>query len=114
MADRATYIVEVGGFIKIGRSTCLGYRMYNLQAGCPLRMTVLAIIPGVEAEGALHRRWLSAGVRGEWYHADPALVNFATQYPTAAEDRAMAETGLLKAWTQVCAGNAPRWRRHHG
>ena len=66
-----------GGLIKIGRTDDIERRFATIQACCPVRLHVLAIVPGYfEAEKHLHRRFSYCRRHGEWFEASVGLLEF--------------------------------------
>lgn len=62
--------------VKIGFSRSPQKRLRELAAASPVLLDLLATAPGRECdERALHERFLSLHVRGEWFNASPELMN---------------------------------------
>lgn len=60
--------------VKIGRSVDVEARLDWLQMYCPLRLRLLASVDGWGGlEQALHERFESDHIRGEWFRDGPAL-----------------------------------------
>jgi hypothetical protein len=64
------YLIRSGsdGLVKIGFSETVHKRLTKMQVGSPDKLTVLRILDGgKELEAALHARFKSYRVRGEWF-----------------------------------------------
>jgi hypothetical protein len=64
------YFVQEGdrGPVKIGRAVDPERRVRDLQTGNPTQLELRHVLPGAsDLEGALHRRFEPALIRGEWY-----------------------------------------------
>lgn len=63
------YFIAAGEHVKIGHTTGdPAKRMEGLQVGCPFKMKLLGTIPGTrEVERALHSRFRSSALGGEWF-----------------------------------------------
>jgi hypothetical protein len=64
------YLIRSGsdGLVKIGFSKTVHKRLTKMQVGSPDKLTVLRILDGgKELEAALHARFKSYRVRGEWF-----------------------------------------------
>jgi hypothetical protein len=77
----AVYFVQdggPGGHIKIGFTAGNPHsRIAQFRTGNPRPLTLLASIPGGEAEEkALHKRFESLRESGEWFRSDPRLLGF--------------------------------------
>lgn len=74
--NEVVYFVRcgVGGPIKIGRTTALMARARSIQANAPGSIHIVAAIMGsADLEAALHRRFDSHRLNGEWFAAAPVL-----------------------------------------
>jgi hypothetical protein len=70
----SVYIIRFDSRIKIGFSTNVRQRMYNLHPD-----EVLAIVPGTMLdEQRVHRRFEALRITGEWFRSAPDLLQFAT------------------------------------
>ena len=61
------------GPVKIGYSRDIGRRFRVLQTGYPVRLFLVAVVPGgSEVERQYHRRFAAHHLRGEWFalHSD--------------------------------------------
>ncbi len=79
--------------VKIGSSTEPEVRLGEIQWGCPLLLTLEAILPGgIEEEFALHRRFSDDRIRGEWFtitdHIELVIKSGAIPHTTAKIYRA--------------------------
>lgn len=84
------YFVEAVGVarIKIGWSSFedVTSRIEDLQTGCPFDLRLLGVMPGSpQHEGEIQRRFARAHARGEWFHAEPALLAFIEAASKTAE-----------------------------
>lgn len=73
------YFIQVGvdGPIKIGFSSDVAQRLRTLQTGHTEKLRLLHKQVGTkEDEAALHRKFRNIHIKGEWYEADPSLVEF--------------------------------------
>ena len=70
------YLVRAGDRIKIGYAESdVPGRIKTLQTGCPTPLTLLATFPGGRSvEASLHRRYAHLRTTGEWFRADPVLL----------------------------------------
>lgn len=68
---------EDGRFIKIGATKHLLDRLTRIQSNCPLKLTVLKELQGTyELEQLLLSIFSRFRIHGEWFEADPVLVQF--------------------------------------
>lgn len=69
---------DIGGPIKIGRTTSLHTRVKNFQMGCPFQLIVLATIADCDAdfEIELHARFSSHRLHGEWFEPATELLEY--------------------------------------
>ena len=66
-----------GGPIKIGSSSDPKRRLKELQTGHPRELMILGSMPGgAEIESELHLKFKNLHSHGEWFHDDPALMEF--------------------------------------
>jgi hypothetical protein len=64
-----------GGLIKIGKAVDPRKRLSQLQTGSGETLSLLAVEPGgLDVERQRHRQFRAYRVRGEWFRADPALI----------------------------------------
>lgn len=67
------YIVEGGGYFKIGCTTNLSQRIKALTVKAPFTLDVRVVIPSLDIYGTeleLHRRFAKKHRRGEWFDLD--------------------------------------------
>lgn len=66
--SRVYFIGAEGGGIKIGVALDVAKRLKEIQAHCPLRLSVLATAPGDRTlEQAYHKRFAAHRMHGEWF-----------------------------------------------
>lgn len=73
------YFVQDGesGPIKIGTSTNIKNRMYQLRANAKNDLVLLALIGGGRwVESLLHTLFSHIRIRGEWFHPAPELLEY--------------------------------------
>jgi hypothetical protein len=71
------YVVQVGGRIKIGRTTNVEKRLETLRTGNADQVSLLAAAPGhVSIERLIHDRFAYCRFNGEWYSPEPELITF--------------------------------------
>lgn len=62
-------------WIKLGKTDDLWQRRKDLQCGNPLRIQILASVPGsYDEEHAIHLTHAIDRVRGEWFYPTPAVL----------------------------------------
>lgn len=72
-----TYFVQDGDMIKIGSSMRPEDRISALQTGSARHLDVLAIVSqDIADEFGTHQRFAHLRVRGEWFRAEPDLLEF--------------------------------------
>lgn len=79
----AVYFIQSAGnhSIKIGHGRDPQQRLSDLQCGNPWRLSLLATMPGGEAEeGALHARFAAFHLRGEWFRPNDELDALIEQH----------------------------------
>ena len=69
------YFVRSGDSIKIGSASDFKRRSSSLQTASPEPLNVLAIVPGLD-EYKIHQRFAHLRIRGEWFRAEPELLEF--------------------------------------
>lgn len=77
--DGYVYFIQAGvdGPIKIGWSRQVKSRAATIQSWEPVRLVPLATLRGpVATEQALHRRFGSLRLHGEWFRPDPVLLAY--------------------------------------
>jgi hypothetical protein len=68
---------ESGGPIKVGTTDRMRKRLTVLQSSCPVRLRVLATMPGGrDEEIALHIRFDRQRLHGEWFEPHDDLIGF--------------------------------------
>ena len=66
---------DKGDPIKIGKAQNIEKRFSDIQNMLPVRLRVLATIPGgFELEGQLHKRFAASRLHGEWFRPTPGLL----------------------------------------
>lgn len=71
---KLVYLMEAGGRVKIGISTDPERRRQSMQTGCPVRLRLLATIPGGAAvEAEMHARFAEHRKHGEWFEDVPEI-----------------------------------------
>lgn len=90
--------VESGGVIKIGNSTVVTKRLYDLQHANAEPLVLLGSVEGGPYEEALlHTHFAKDHIRGEWYKDSPRLLAFITQLPTSMQG--ITSSGALEVQT---------------
>lgn len=77
--NSAIYFIQRGpdGPIKIGITAKVERRMSTLQTSNSERLSLMATMPGtVDDEAALHKRFASIRLTGEWFESEPELLKF--------------------------------------
>jgi hypothetical protein len=80
--DRQVYVIQDGktGSVKIGCSRDPSMRLAELQRSTPNRLTLLVAVPGtMRQERALHRRFKTAQLAGEWFTATREILDWIEQ-----------------------------------
>lgn len=68
---------QVSLAIKIGFAVDVEQRLKTIQTGNPERLEIVGVMPGtVRTEKSLHRQFRSDNIRGEWFEASAALVDY--------------------------------------
>lgn len=68
------YFIRCEDYVKIGIGYTPSDRIGTLQVGCPFELVMIGTIPGTIAEElALHRRFASMRIRGEWFRYEGDL-----------------------------------------
>ena len=77
------YLIECDGFVKIGVTWDLEFRLRSLQLANPLPLHVLGVIPfggnrlrAFQYESILHRRFDNDRIHGEWFVFNDAIMEF--------------------------------------
>lgn len=72
-----TYFVQRGNAIKIGHSAIPKQRISGLQVSFAERLEILAIVPNtIISEAAAHEQFAHLRISGEWFRAEPDLIEF--------------------------------------
>jgi hypothetical protein len=82
MTNGSVYFAEISdGPVKIGWTSKLpAVRLAELQVGCPWKILLLGDIPGeTRHEAALHRKYHSSKMMGEWFHRSSRLETEITE-----------------------------------
>lgn len=80
MTESWVYFVQLGNRIKIGFSTNIKRRMIIVPGRC------IALMPGtMDDEFLLHQRFMDLWDTGEWFRAEPPLMEFIAALPRRAE-----------------------------
>lgn len=73
--------------VKIGSSGDPRLRLKEIQWGCPLEVTLEAILPGAaEDEHAFHARFADDRIRLEWFSLTPMIEAIIAANPLPAEE----------------------------
>jgi len=81
------YIVRLGDVVKIGVTTFLAARLKQLAIQTKAAPQLLRtfeetdVIRPRQIEGELHRRFSHLRIHGEWYRAEPELLDWAVENP---------------------------------
>lgn len=71
------YFIKCGGAVKIGFSIDPKLRLKELQTATPDDLELLGAMAGTtETEDELQARFAEYQIRGEWFRADPVLLDF--------------------------------------
>lgn len=85
---KCVYFIQAvsGGLIKIGATTAQSpeTRLAAMQAGCPVRLRILAVIRNPERfqEQLIHRLFADDRRHGEWFEPTPQLLAYIARYAT--------------------------------
>lgn len=90
-----------GGPIKIGFTNwAIEDRLKALQTGSPVRLTVLAMIPGDKAtEKKLHHKFRKLRVLGEWFKDHERIRNFIAN-PRGVRQSRSADYWEILGWSE--------------
>lgn len=73
--DGRVYVLECGGYYKIGFSKNPLERVRQLQTGCPFRLHLVGTVTAPQtAEFALHNKYADKRMHGEWFQLTPEDV----------------------------------------
>lgn len=115
------YIIQAGGVgrpIKIGVSRSLRIRIGGIQLGTPDGIEVLCTFPGtVRDEGALHRRFRSSWIQGEWFKATDEVLSYVLERVELAallrkEAKGHSVQELVNYLQKVGIRNRKAWFEH--
>ena len=91
-----TYFVRDEDRIKIGFTIHPNKRMSSLQTGNYRELETIAVVPSYMAEEhETHERFAHLRERGEWFRAEPDLLEFIEDLKVRAAP-VMAQVGVLK------------------
>jgi hypothetical protein len=79
------YFVRSGDSIKIGHATNFKDRLRTLQTGNENPLEVLAAVAGLN-EYEIHQRFAHLRTRGEWFKAEPELLEFIVKLKMEAPE----------------------------
>lgn len=127
---RLVYFVRAGadGPIKIGFSWNPWARVADLQVGCPEQLRIIVTVKGDRVdERAVHRRFESSRLQGEWFKATPELLAFIVdvvrteslvQAEYYARDRQFVPAGAIRPDPEIARLSAmvlaPDYRESRG
>ena len=80
---------------KIGSSQYPEKRLPSLQTGSPVELEIIAVMPSENhelEERAMHARWRSYRIQGEWFKFNPTLI-----------PRVLGDFGFVDDWTKDLA-----------
>jgi hypothetical protein len=83
LGPAVVYFIQEGGqgFIKIGFSMGLNYRLDDLGWATPHELKLLCAVPGSRSlERELHKRFAPALVKGEWFRPTSELLALVDEY----------------------------------
>lgn len=91
-----TYFIRDGDRVKIGFTIHPSKRQSCLQVGNYRELETIAVVPSYMAEEhETHERFAHLRERGEWFRAEPDLIEFIEDLKVRAAP-AMAQVGVLK------------------
>jgi hypothetical protein len=71
------YFIRADQEVKIGMSNNVHQRMKALSTMSPVPLELLAVVAGAHLEEAqLHRKFAHLRMHGEWFRAEPELLDF--------------------------------------
>lgn len=78
-------------FVKIGLSKNPEYRLFDLQAGSPLPLHIVLIVPncGKAIEESLHQHFAKHWSHREWFRFDPEIAALISEIMDGADVAAM-------------------------
>lgn len=83
----SVYIFAADQFrlVKIGYASNVLRRLAQTQTACPCELHIAAVIPGDRAcEKALHKRFASRRVRGEWFDCCDEITALTKAFPASS------------------------------
>jgi hypothetical protein len=114
------YFIECAGRIKIGFSTDVKNRMYQLATSAPSKLTLIATISGTyQLERAVQKHLLPHRVKGEWFHdcvpVRTAIDDLVARGPSAIGhvEKERKPTAAASA-AQVAITNVIKQKRPYG
>ena len=102
------YAIECEGMVKIGFSVCPYHRFTTIQTFSPFQCRLVGVMAGdFRQEAALHRRFASQRVRGEWFTHDGDVAEFVAAMEKPDPFRLGAElTETQKVVTRISPNDA--------
>lgn len=74
---KGIYFIGFDDYIKIGQSSNLARRIYNLQTSFPRPLIIYLILTDPEAkERGMHRKFAHLRLNGEWFRKVPELTDY--------------------------------------
>ena len=71
------YFIKHSDYIKIGFTTRIKQRLYDLQVSCPVKLEILGLINGsLENEKQYHNKFKHISISGEWFTYTKELENY--------------------------------------
>lgn len=93
---QVVYVIKPAGleFVKIGITRRICQRLYELQAGCPRSLRVVAMFPGgPDLEARLHYTFVGYHSHGEWFGLGPDIKRMLADMHQPGFD--------IEAWLQA-------------
>lgn len=92
--------------VKIGSSVDPWGRLPEIQLGCPLKLTIEAILPGDAEEEFKYHAWFADDrIRGEWFTLTPMIETIIANNPATPEPERKVRTvkaSRLRTWPRAC------------
>lgn len=80
MREFVYFVSYENGPVKIGKAKNISARIKTLQTGIPYPLQLLGVMAGrTGLEGALHRKFHTSRLNGEWFERDSNLLEFIHQ-----------------------------------
>src|SRR4051812_15157632 len=96
--EELVYFLRAGSAIKIGVSRDPERRRRALATGSAVPLELLLPLPGGRRlEARLHRQWRRLHLRGEWFRADEALLDFIHEQAGGGEPPEPDPQALVQA-----------------